>query len=501
MTKVRWFREFFLFAVLTVIAFSVMAPFHHTVINALLIVTPLLLVFIVLPAAGNLVKESAKLANSFTWWQGLWLIMFLSGLVFRVRDESDIQQSALDGWAMYRILLDLIVALVLVKRLLTGKTLWVRPLCRGLIGIMAVYPLICAVSTTWSVAPGFTMFRAAEYLLDLSLLGCIAATLGSVEEYEKFANWSWTLLALLVMSAWIGAIVDPADALVQSYSYGPLHIRLEGVCPGIDANSIGEFCAILASIALCRILDDPEGKYDRAWYRLLFATALVTLIFTQTRAAVAAFLLALLLLFILTGRYLLGAVLSVTASLAGVVLVLFTNVGSTISNYLLRGQSVSEAEALSGRAELWQFAAQKILERPWLGYGGYAGGRFVILPGLGIPGKTDVLNTMVESLLDIGVWGPIVLVIVLGAIFWYGGRASRSPLLKQAERHLAIETLLAMSIVSVRSLVSGNITSHPAVAFLTVLGCAEFLRRRMKWLRCSERASSLSRRLIENEVT
>jgi O-antigen ligase len=501
MTKVRWLATLSLFAVLTVITFTVMSPFHHAILNALLIGAPLILVFVVFPAAKILFRESAKLAHSFTWWQGLWLIMFLSGLVFRVRDEHDIQQSALDGWAVYRILLDAIVGVVLIERLLRGKTQWVRSLFRGLIGVMAIYPLLCAVSTSWSVAPGFTFFRAVEYLLDLSLLACIAATLDSVEEYEKFANWTWTLLGLLVVSAWIGAIVDPADALVQSFSYGPLSIRLEGVCPGIDANSIGEFCAILASIALCRILDDPKRKYDRALYRLLFAAALVTLIFTQTRAAVAAFLFSIILLFIFTRRFVLGAILGITASLAGVILVVFTHFGETVTNYLLRGQSVSEAETMSGRAQFWQFAMQKISERPWIGYGGYAGGRFVVLPGLGLPGKTDVLNTLVESLLDIGVWGPLTLVTVLGVVFWYLARSTRDTSLEPAERHLGMEILLAASIVSMRCLVSGNITSHPALGFLTCLGCAEFLRRRMKSLHSSSPMWSPASCFIESEVT
>jgi O-antigen ligase len=477
---VRWIGELSIFALLTALAFYAAAPFRHTLLDVVLVLAPLLIVFVVLPAAKTLFRESAYVARSFTWWQGLWLVMFLSGLVFRGRDEYDIRQSAIDGWALYRIALDAIVGWILITRLLNGKRPWNRPLCRGLIGIMAVYPLICLFSTTWSAAPGFTLFRSAEYLLDLSVVAALVATLDSVEEFQKWANWTWILLGLLVLSAWIGAIVDPGDAFLEGYSYGPLRVRLEGVCPSLDANSIGEYCAILAGIALCRLLDDPDQKYDRVWYRLLFVAALVTLIFTQTRADVAAFLISLVLVFIFTRRLLLGAVLMVTTSLAGLITVLFTNFGYTVASYLLRGQSLTEAESLTGRLDFWQFAMQKISERPWMGYGGYAGGRFVVLPGLGIPGNTEVLNTMVESFLDVGIWGPAVLVTVLVSIWSYLIRSSRHPALKPSERHLAVEILLAVSVVSVRSFVTGNITSHVALAFLTILGCAEFLRRRMK---------------------
>jgi O-antigen ligase len=441
---------------------------------------PLLIVFVGFPALQTISHELVSLKRSFTWWQGLWLLLFLSGLVFRLRDEYDIHQSPLDGWALYRIGLDAVIGLVLVQRLLSGKTSWVRSLFSGLIGIMAVYPLICLVSTSWSVVPEFTLFRSVEYMLDLSLLAAIVVTLDSTDEYERFANWTWTLLALLVLSAWIGAMVDPGDGLMEGYAYGPLRVRLEGVCPVLDANSIGEYCAILAGVSLCRILDDHGRKYDRRWYQLLFVSALITLIFTQTRAAVGAFLCSFVLLFIYLRKYLLGAAIGITVSFAGVILLFFTHFGNTVWTFLLRGQTATEAEGMSGRLELWQFAFQRISERPLIGYGGYAGGRFVVLPGLGILGSSDVLSTPIESFLDIGIWGPLVLVIVMVGIWWSLLRSSRSPLLTESQRHLSVEILMAATIVSIRCVVAGNITSHAPLAFLTILACAEFLRRTMK---------------------
>ena len=173
------------------------------------------------------------------------------------------------------------------------------------------------------------LFRSSEYLLDLALIGALVATFESVEDYEAFANWTWILLGALVVSAWVGAIVDPADAWMEGYSYGPLRIGLEGVYPILDANSIGEYCAILASISLCRILDDPDHRYDRAWYRLLFAGTIITLIFTQTRVAVAAFVVALILLFVFTRRILLGTVLGITTAV-GASVVLFSPTLATL---------------------------------------------------------------------------------------------------------------------------------------------------------------------------
>jgi O-antigen ligase len=480
MTKLLWIALNIGIAILTVLAFTFFAPFHHTFLDIALIFSPLLIVFVALPATRTVIREGQNQIKNFTWWQVLWFLFFLSALVFRVRDEQDIHSSALDGWALYRIGLDFIVGALLMSRCLTGKTPRLRLLFCGLIGVMALYPLLALASTTWSAAPSFTLFRAVEYMLDLALIGAFVAAFNSVEDYQAFANWTWTLLGLLVLSAWIGALLDPADAWMEGYSYGPLRIRLEGVYPILDANSIGEYSAILASISLARILDDPEHKYDRAWYRLLFIATIITLIFTQTRAAVAAFVVALILLFVFTRRILLGTVLGITAAVGASVVLFFTNFGNTVVSYLLRGQTMAEAEGMSGRADMWQFAIRKISERPWTGYGGYAGGRFVVLPGLGMPGKSDVLNTMVESFIDLGVLGVIVLLIVFVGIWWHLFRASRSPNLNSNERHFAVELLLAMSIVTTRSFVAGNITSHAALAFLTILASAEFFRQRLK---------------------
>ena len=49
------------------------------------------------------------------------------------------------------------------------------------------------------------------------------------------------------------------------------------------------------------------------------------------------------------------------------------------------------------------------------------------------------------------------------------------------ERSLAMELFLAYVIVVISSMESGNITTHPMLSFLIVLGFAEFLRRRNKF--------------------
>ena len=199
---------------------------------------------------------------------------------------------------------------------------------------------------------------------------------------KKLANWTWTLLGLVVLSAWVGAVFDPSDALFSDPNLRiiPLRARLVGVVPVVSCNDLSEVCATLALVALCRLWADPDAQAKKNRYRLLFVASIVTLVVTQTRGSFAAFFLGLILLLILTHRYRLAAVGGIISLVAGSALLLFTNLGAGIRSFLLRGQSVDKAGGLSGRLEIWQASYYKILEHPLTGYGGFAGARFVVLP-------------------------------------------------------------------------------------------------------------------------
>jgi O-antigen ligase len=330
------------------------------------------------------------------------------------------------------------------------------------------------------VKPLWTFYKSVEYLVDLSLVAALITTLSSTEELERFANWSWTLLGFLLFTSWVGAIIDPADALEKGYTLGPLKARLSGLIPLRSANAVGEYSAILGIVSLYRMLDDPDKRFSASWYRLLFVASMVTLVFSQTRSAIGAFIFAVLILLFLTRRVIIGAVVAGLGTFCAVILFAFTNVGTVIWAYLLRGQNAEQAEGLTGRVAWWQYGMQKFMEHPWTGYGAFAGGRFVILPGLGRVSTPDLHSTIVESLVDTGIWGPLLLLLAVLGIWWYLYRAIRSPQLTASESRIAVELLSVMAVISVRCVVSGDIIDHPALAFFTVLCGAEFMRRRLK---------------------
>jgi O-antigen ligase len=479
MIRARWIVELSVFAIFTLLALYALTPLHPFGV-VLLLLAPLVCAFVLPGAARTLYVETPALFRSFTWWQGVWLLMLISGLVFRVRAVQDINAQPLDAWAMFRICVEGVVGVILIGRLVSARTPWLRTLFQGLIGVMTAFALVDITSTAWSVKPLWTFYKSTEYLVDLSLVSALITTLSSTEELERFANWTWTLLGFLLFTSWIGAIIDPADALEGGHTLGPLHARLTGLIPNLASNTVGELSAILGIVALYRMLDDPDKRFSASWYRLLFVASVVTLIFSQTRSAIGAFIFAVMILLFLTRRVLIAAVVAGLGAFCATILVAFTDVGNVIWAYLLRGQSAEQAEGLTGRVVWWHYGMQKFMDHPWRGYGAFAGGRFVILPGLGRISTPDLHSTIVESLVDTGIWGTSILLIAVLGIWWCLYRAIRSPQLTASESRLAVELLSVMAVISVRCVMSSDIIDHPALAFFTVLCGAEFMRRRLK---------------------
>jgi O-antigen ligase len=414
----------------------------------------------------------------FTWWRVALLVLFLSGLSFRARTAAEISETPIDGWAFFRIASVGIVGLILFLRLTLRKTNWLPPLFSGVIGTFALYPLLSLVSTVWSVNPPWTIYKSLEFLIDLSMVAAIVATFQSVVEYRKLVNWAWTLLGLLVVSAWVGVIIDPSDALSPdpSIRFAALPIRLLGLVPVVSSNDLSEISAILALVALCRIFADEPSQQRTTRYWCLFGAASVTLVVTQTRGSFLAFLVGLVLLLILTRRYILLTLGGVTSFIALIPLLFFTRLGSGTQEFLLRGEKLDEASGMSGRLETWQQSLEKIAQHPWRGYGGFAGAKFVILSKSSW--ASDTLSSYFDSLLNIGVFGLAILLIVLIRVGYLLFQSTRDSRLSESENYLALELLIAFIVVAIRSIESSNVITHPMFSFLTILGFAEFLRRR-----------------------
>lgn len=414
----------------------------------------------------------AKVANLYQelrWWHYLWSLMFLSGLVFRIRDTSSMTDSPLDPWALFRIVLMTLIGTVLFYHLVINGIDWIRSLAHGLLALLAGYAVSCLISVIWSVYPSWSFYKSIEYLVDIFLLAAIVEMTTETSKARTLFNWTWLLLGLLLTTVWFWVVVWPEEAILRKI--GVLGMQIHGVWPALETNGVGELAAILGVVTFTRTLNSDTK--DRLFYLSAFLFAFTTLVFAQSRSPLTAFLVGIpMVLFV--SRRIGGLALAVI----GVIIVLsFTSASEPLWEYFQRGQKDKQFESLSGRTDLWNAGWEFIKREPLTGYGAYAGTRFTGITDAMGTGTSSILNTWLEVLLGVGVPGFLLLVILFLRIWirlfrntWH---ASKQDLIDQ----LGVEAIGVLTIISVRSMFSPQLIWHPPITFLLVLGYAEFVRR------------------------
>lgn len=442
--------------------------------GVVLLLLGLLGVVVFPPALLQAARKCYTLGRQLTWWHGLWLVVFLSGLVFRVRGLHAIREAPVDAWAAYRIILVSISALVLGVRLTLRQTEWIGSLFQGLTGALAIYALVSAASTMWSVYPAWTLYKSLEYLGDVALLAAILATIQSTEAYKSLLDWVWVLVGGLLITVWAGAILWPEEAFIRGSELLPG--RISGVSPALDQNTVGEYAAVLAIVAMTRLRFLKRGRGGRAFYWMVLAGGLFTLVLSQTRTAIVGFLLGVLLVLFFSKRS------GVIAALILIVVLLlwFTHAGDFLWSFWERGDSPEGLATVSGRLPVWEFAWEKFQQRPLSGFGAYAGGRFATLAELGNRAWSSTLNAYVEVLVGTGIWGLIPLLVALLGASWLLIRTISGSLFSLIERQLAVEAVGVLSVITTRSFFTINLVWHHSLIFLVLVGYAEFLRRSRK---------------------
>jgi O-antigen ligase len=467
--RLRWICEFSGLVLIGAVATLALTLFHSALSILFALIAPLLLVLFS-KALLDGTRKFIWLLRSLRWWHAFWLLLFVSGLVFRIRSGNSLYEESLDSWAFFRVALVSLTGLLLLGRLAVRRTLWVSSMVRGLIGIVTAYSLICVASTLWSVYPAWTLYKSLEYLVDVAMLAALLATFRSREGYQNLFDWTWVLYGLLLASVWMGVLIWPSQALHPRI--GALGVQLDGIFPAVNANSVGEFAAVLAIVALTRLL--RQGPHsDRAWYGLLFVASFITMLFAQGRSAIAGFVVGAILVLSFSKR----AILSIGLAAGAALFLFLAAANGWLWEFLRRGESDQEIQSLSGRTEYWQLAWQKFVEHPLIGYGAYAAGRsFIMTVMREDPGSMH--SEYVEILMGTGLWGMVPVVAALLATWWWLIRSLRDSSLDRFEHSLAVEASGVLAVISVRSFFSPNLFWHVPLIFFAVLSYAEFLRRK-----------------------
>jgi O-antigen ligase len=409
------------------------------------------------------------LISQLHWWHMLWLLVFISGLVFRVRNTYVAQDSPIDFWALFRMGIMGFVGLVLVVRLAMKKTNWLSSLFRGTIGLLAAYAIIAIASTLWSVYPLWTLYKSVEYFIDIVLIAAIVVSARSVYDYKVLFDWTWVLLGLLAASAWLGILIWPDIAIRQGV--GVLGGQLAGVLPAMETNKVGELGAILGIVALNRFL----FMKDKGFYFVIFLVAMTTMVFAQSRSPIMGFLMAVPLMLFAARR--IGPI-ALTFMLM-FFLIFLTGVSDVFWEYFLRGQNREEFSSLSGRTYGWVLGWELFKLNPLMGFGAYAGGRFAVLAELGTNMSSgqwsSILNTWLEILIGVGLIGALLVVAAFIKTWVNLLKGTMSSEADSLIHCLAVEGIGILALLSVRSMFTTNIFWHPPLIFFLLVGYGEFL--------------------------
>jgi len=456
--------------------------------SAVILLGPALLVllFLGLYQGWQGVRE---LRHDLTWWHGLWFLILVSSLVFRIRDAADAQSVPIDGYAALRLGPEAIVGLFLLVYFRRKGGALQKSFFQGLTGALSAYGLICLLSTAWSVKGSWTAYKSVEFMLDVSVLVAVLATIDTVEAYKKFFDWTLILCGVELLWTWVGAVIWPEEALYSTYPP-----RLTGVFPIQSANAIGASGAVLSIVALCRLLPLDGSKFKRSWNVLIFLFGVASMLACKTRASLAGFAVALMVVTLFSRKAkmlaLVGAGLLVTGYAVGVLVNVapqpdelwakVANPSSEVVTFLERGQSEEQLESLSERTEWWRLAWELFVLHPMTGLGAYAGGKFGVLSKGGYGETPQLHSDYLETLVGTSFWGLIPLLIALFGSWWLLIRYVRDRSLMPLDRQLALEAIGVLAVITVRSAVNVELIWHAPQFFLAVLGCAELLRRRAK---------------------
>lgn len=467
--NVRWTWEFLAFVLLglsfSYIIFPVFERFGLLGVIVVVVAVPVMTVVAVF-AIPHMLSGIRLTAQNFTWWHWLLLLLYVSAENFRVRGYQQAQAEPLDAWAALRLIPEAIVVGVLALRVRAGQTSLKR-LFTGLPGTLALFALIGVASTSWSVYPAWTLYKSTEYLLDVTVLVAILDALPTAEDYATVLEWTWTLYALETLTAWVGILLWPADAWDAEG-------RLQGVCPMVGPNIIGTTGAALALLAISRLMRIDEKRHGRAWYAAVLMFGIASMIAAQTRHAIGGFLFALPFVLILAKRKWIAIALVATST----PVLLLTSAGNVVWRYLQRQQTPEVFASATGRVIWWKFAWQQLSQHPLTGLGAFAGGKFGVLAKLNLWDATYLHSDWAEIAVGTSFWGIIVFLAAVLGTWWFLFKYIRTFSFSLFERQLAIEAIGILALLSVHSFFNNELSWHPALMFLAVLGYAEVLRRK-----------------------
>jgi O-antigen ligase len=411
--------------------------------------------------------------SSFRWMYLAWILILAGSSVWNLtRDvRFSVEEAGADNYV--RLVLLSIGVLIVLAIGARYRFAFLSELGAGVLAVFTFLALWSVASTLWSVSPAGTLAKSFEYCAQLSIFVLAASLICSGNPRNRLLalksvfDWNWFLLCLSLALVYVGILVWPDYAIVDGV--GELGFSLQGALPAVSANGVGQLGAILGIVALVRVQRPGAKKV----FIPILAISLLTMVLAQSRSPILGFLLAVVVVLVASRRF--GLLLFVSG-LVGTALL--SPYGLTIYEFLRRDQTDETISTLSGRTTYWGESFQA-LHGNWLnGYGANVGGRYVLQTALGETEVSTTHNMYVETLVDIGLVGLVLLLTGL-ALSWFWLFKLRSYAMKNPiSRILWLESLGLFTILMVRSFFSVSfIWSQTVLTFGLVLIFVAVMRK------------------------
>lgn len=357
-------------------------------------------------------------------------LVLLADTKFRARDSHAILEGAVDGQIVFEL------AMLGIAGLVALLALSQRP--RGsspphpTLTLLFVYAGLAILSTFWSPIRSLTFVRGVELIVVVVVAWATVDVLGPRDAVRSLAR----VLPFFVLLASAMTVLLPGTVTYRLFqsAQGVPRFTWFAVHPGIAAT-----VTALAVIAVVPVFTarKTSGDLGSGAFLVAVVVALIgVLLATRARSQLLALILTLLAM---SARYrfrpssrLAVALLLGSAGIAFWIVVapwgmdsidVTRMTGPELASFMLRGQTPSQFASLSGRLELWQSAWPLFLESPFLG-NGYVASREALLAI--VPWASYAHNGLMQSLLDLGMIGTLVLWGLAVRGVWIGARMALS---------------------------------------------------------------------------
>ncbi|WP_223838347.1 O-antigen ligase family protein [Saccharopolyspora pogona] len=264
------------------------------------------------------------------------------------------------------------------------------------------YAAVLVLSALYSPYRELALVRACQVVVVLALSRSIARHCAR-DALHRIAH----AFAVLVSASVVFGVVVPFPRLpTQPGRFTWLYLH------PVDA---GQFLAlavvILVTYAFGHRLARPGPHWPLPAYLVLLAICAAGLIGSNTRGAAFGAIVGCLVIAGLRWRG--RRRLEITVALALVLITAWLAAGPLIEAFFVRGESAERLASLNSRTDLWAYALDAFLQRPLYGHG-LTASRGLFLDEIGLGGGH---NGLVNVLVDAGLLGAVVWLVLLGRIF------------------------------------------------------------------------------------